>query len=190
MDKRIDSIAQAMRNHLKAPELGELELSYAPPYSSAKDPVNFAGFVAEDILNGLTDPVYADSIPADAVVLDVREPEEHELGAIPGAVNIRLGDLRNRLKELDRSKLYVTCCQVGLRGYLAERILKQNGFKAANLSGGWLAWKLFHPQSPAERNLSSGHADQPQPSAVSSLESLDVRTLACPGPVLKLKKKR
>ncbi|MBE6372556.1 MAG: hypothetical protein E7055_10860 [Lentisphaerae bacterium] len=186
VDKRIDTIAQAMRNHLTAPQLGALELAYAPPYSSAKDPVNFAGFVAENILNGLTDVVYPDTIPADAVILDVREPEENALGSIPGAVNCPLGKLRSRLAELDKGKFYVTCCQVGLRGYLAERILKQNGFKAANLSGGYLGWKLFHPD-PVE---------PPQPSAAPEVKTvpaagmtrLDVRTLQCPGPVLKLKK--
>ena len=186
VDKRIDTIAQAMRNHLTAPQLGALELAYAPPYSSAKDPVNFAGFVAENILNGLTDVVYPDSIPANAVILDVREPEENALGAIPGAVSCPLGKLRSRLAELDKGQFYVTCCQVGLRGYLAERILKQNGFKAANLSGGYLGWKLFHPD-PVE---------PPQPSAAPEVKTvpdagmtrLDVRTLQCPGPVLKLKK--
>ena len=189
VDKRIDSIAQAMRNHLKAPELGELELAYAPPYSSAKDPVNFAGFVAENILSGLTDVVYPDTIPEDALVLDVREPEENELGAIPGAVNIRLADLRNRLHELDRSKLIVTCCQVGLRGYLAERILKQNGFKAANLSGGWLAWKLFHPEPVETAQHIAPKENTTTEKEMQPMEKLklDVRSLPCPGPVMKLK---
>ena len=190
VDKRIDTIAQAMRNHLTAPQLGELELAYAPPYSSAKDPVNFAGFVAENILRGLTDVVYPDSIPADAVVLDVREPEEYELGCIPGALNFPLGSIRKRLEKLDRNKQYVTCCQVGLRGYLAERILKQHGFKAANLSGGWLAWKLFHPQ-PVKRPDASADTVPPAGKTVAEaapLNTLDVRTLQCPGPVMKLKK--
>ena len=186
VDKRIDTIAQAMRNHLSAPQLGALELAYAPPYSSAKDPVNFAGFVAENILNGLTDVVYPDSIPADAVVLDVREPEENALGAIPGAVNCPLGTLRDRLAELDKNKQYVTCCQVGLRGYLAERILKQNGYKAANLSGGYLAWKLFHPDPVTQPEKTVAAAVKNE--SVSGLPKLDVRTLQCPGPVLKLKK--
>ena len=183
VDKRIDAIACAMRNGLKAPELGELELAYAPPYSSAKDPVNFAGFVAENILNGLTDVVYPDTIPADAVVLDVREPEENALGSIPGSINIRLGDLRSNLDKLDKSKLIVCCCQVGLRGYLAERILKQNGFNAANLSGGYMGWKLFFPtaeQVPAAKE---------EKLVISAAETLDVRSLPCPGPVLKLKSK-
>ncbi|MBP3694612.1 MAG: FAD-dependent oxidoreductase [Thermoguttaceae bacterium] len=207
VDKRIDSIAQAMRNGLKAPELGELELAYAPPYSSAKDPVNFAGFVAENILTGLSDPVYPDTIPEGAFILDVREPAENELGAIPGAVNIRLGELRDRLGELDRSRLIVTCCQVGLRGYLAERILKQNGFRAMNLSGGWLTWKMFHPDrreeiaspcagacpisvsapvSEADSTLSISNSSGAVPVIE---ETLDVRTLPCPGPVVKLKAK-
>ena len=165
VDKRIDTIAEAMRVKLKAPQLGELELAYAPPYSSAKDPVNFLGFVAENVLTGKSDVVAPDTIPADAQVIDVREPSEHEMGAVPGAINIPLGSLRARLNELDRAKTYVTCCAVGLRGYLAERILKQNGFKVYNLSGGWATWRLFR-----------------QPSS-----TLDLRQLPCPGPVVQLK---
>lgn len=188
VDKRIDTIAMAMRNGLTAPELGELELAYAPPYSSAKDPVNFAGFVAENILSGLSDVVYPDTIPADAQVLDVREPEEHELGAIPGAINIRLGELRSRLHELDKDKLTVCCCQVGLRGYLAERILKQNGFRAANLSGGWLGWKLFFPAKNTVKTPTPPVDPSPAQPVV-AVEVMDVRSLPCPGPVMKLKKK-
>ena len=186
VDKRIDSIAQAMRGGLTAPELGTLELAYAPPYSPAKDPVNFAGFVAEDILTNLSNVVYADAIPGDALVLDVREAEEHELGAVPGAVNIPLGQLRGRLDELDRSRRIVCYCQVGMRGYLAERILKQHGFDAANLSGGYLTWKMFHH----ERRQVAANDPKTLPNVhkeVTSVETLDVRTLPCPGPVIKLK---
>ena len=188
VDKRIDTIGQAMRNGLKAPQLGELELAYAPPYSSAKDPVNFAGFVAEDILTGKSDAVYVDAIPAGAQIVDVREPDEHTLGAVPGAVNIPLGLLRSRLNELDKTRLVVTYCQVGLRGYLAERILKQNGFRAANLSGGWLAWKMFHrePKRPLVPMIDRKNT-VPEPAVQSDLKKLDVRTLPCPGPVVKLK---
>ena len=182
VDKRIDTISQAMQNGLKAPELGELELAYAPPFGSAKDPVNFAGFIAENVLSGLSDVVYPGTIPADALVLDVREPEENGLGAIPGAVNIRLGDLRSRLGELDKSRQIVCYCQVGLRGYLAERILKQHGFRASNLSGGWLAWKMFHHQQKMPTTPETGN----EPTAHYS-QILDVRGLPCPGPVLKLK---
>ena len=190
VDKRIDTIAQAMRNGLKAPALGELELAYAPPYSSAKDPVNFAGFVAEDILTGKSDVVYADAIPADAQIVDVREPDEHELGAVPGAVNLPLGQLRDRLNELDKSRMVVAYCQVGLRGYVAERILKQNGFRAANLSGGWLAWKMFHrePKKTVVQDSTPANAPAaPSASIPPDLKKLDVRTLPCPGPVVKLK---
>lgn len=189
VDKRIDTIAEAMRTGLKAPQLGELELAYAPPYSSAKDPVNFLGFVAENVLSGKSDTVTPDTLPAAAQVIDVREPEEHEMGAITGAINIRLGDLRNRLHELDPSKQYVTCCAVGLRGYLAERILKQNGFTVSNLSGGWATWQLFHPQPlPPIAESAPTPAPVPPPIAPSTpATTLDLRQLPCPGPVVKLK---
>ncbi len=199
VDKRIDTIAGAMRAGLKAPQLGELELAYAPPYSSAKDPVNFLGFVAENVLSGKSDVVTPDTLPAGAQVLDVREPAENEMGAVPGAVNIRLGELRARLGELDRTKTYVTCCAVGLRGYLAERILKQNGFKAFNLSGGWATWRLFNPEDAAptaaanRKENASASQDGNARTASAPVEGLqmqgmlDLRQLPCPGPVVKLK---
>lgn len=144
VDKRIDAIAQAMYAGFKADALGELELAYAPPFSSAKDPVNYAGFVASNVLTGKSTPVYAENIPDGAIVLDVREPSEVANGKIPNSINIPLGQLRGRLSEIDKSRLVVASCQVGLRGYLAERILKQNGFNAANLSGGYLTWKAVN----------------------------------------------
>ena len=189
VDKRIDTLAEAMRLKLKAPQLGELELAYAPPYSSAKDPVNFLGFVAENVLAGMSEAVTPDALPPEAQVIDVREPEEHEMGSIPGAVNIRLGDLRARLGELDRTKTYVTCCAVGLRGYLAERILKQNGFTAYNLSGGWATWRLYYPEKEDARD-SAAAADagaRRLPTLPDSMSTLDLRQLPCPGPVVKLK---
>ena len=185
VDKRIDTLAQAMRNGLKAPQLGELELAYAPPFSSAKDPVNFLGFIAENVLTGKTDPVAPDEIPSEALVVDVREPAEHELGSVPGSVNIPLGVLRDRLGELDKTRPVVVHCQVGLRGYLAERILKQNGFTAYNLSGGWLTWKAFHPDPlPAPVAVAE---PTPPPAPSGPLPTLDVRSIPCPGPVVKLK---
>lgn len=187
VDKRIDTIAEAMRVKLKAPQLGELELAYAPPYSSAKDPVNFLGFAAENVLTGKSDVVAPDTIPADAQVIDVREPSENEMGAVPGAINIPLGSLRERLNELDRAKTYVTCCAVGLRGYLAERILKQNGFKVYNLSGGWATWRLFHPEREEVRRSGEGEQRKEDPPAVQPSSTLDLRQLPCPGPVVQLK---
>ncbi len=183
VDKRIDVIACAMRNHLTAPELGTLELAYAPPFNSAKDPVNFAGFIAENVLNGNSRIAHADEIPAEALILDVREPAETELGMIPGAVAIPLGQLRGRLNELDRNREIIVHCQAGLRGYLAERILRQHGFNVRNLSGGYITWKYFHPAPfvPAKRKTDAG--DRP----AANLRELDVRALACPGPVVRLK---
>ena len=147
VDKRIDVLATAMQAGLGVTDLERLELAYAPPYSSAKDPVNFAGYVAGNVLSGDTVPVHADALPADACLLDVRDPTECERGMIPGAVAIPLGQLRKRLGELPRDRMIVTYCAVGMRGYLAERILRANGFKAGNLSGGIAMWKAFHPIS-------------------------------------------
>ncbi|MGN0844958.1 MAG: FAD-dependent oxidoreductase [Kiritimatiellia bacterium] len=193
VDKRIDTIATAMRSGLKAAQLGELELAYAPPFSSAKDPVNYLGFVAENVLSGKSDVVTPDTMPEGCTVLDVREPAENEMGAIPGARNIRLGELRRRLGELDKTKTYVTCCAVGLRGYLAERILKQNGFRVYNLSGGWATWRLFHPEEEKsgeeknEKQEKSGSSGPVDGVAAAVMRSLDLRQLPCPGPVMALK---
>jgi len=143
VDKRMDVIATAMLAGLDVFALETLELSYAPPFGSARDPVNYAGMIASDMLRGDTVPAYADQIPTDALVLDVREPSELAEGMIPGSTMIPLGQLRRGLTELPKDRRIVVCCRVGLRGYLAERILRQNGFDVANLSGGLHSWKLF-----------------------------------------------
>jgi len=143
VDKRIDVLATALQAGLTVTDLARLELAYAPPYGSAKDPVNFAGFVAENVLEGKTRLAYADALPAEACLLDVREPAECERGTLPGALTIPLGQLRGRLAELPRDRLIVSYCAVGLRGYLAERILRQNGFDVRNLSGGITTWRQF-----------------------------------------------
>lgn len=145
VDKRIDVLATAMQAGLGVAELERLELAYAPPYGSAKDPVNFAGYVAGNVLSGDTVPAYADALPTGACLLDVRDPGEWESGTIPGALTIPLGQLRQRLSELPRDRTVVAYCAVGLRGYLAERILRQNGFDVRNLSGGIATWRLFQP---------------------------------------------
>ncbi|RPI28781.1 MAG: CoA-disulfide reductase [Acidobacteria bacterium] len=144
VDKRVDVVATAMLAGMTVFQLEDLELSYAPPYGAARDPVNVAGMLAANVLRGDTSPVYPDSLPDGAFVLDVREPSEVAEGTIPGSQMIPLGQLRARLNELPRDKKIVTSCRVGLRGYLAERILRQNGFNAANLSGGLNTWKLYH----------------------------------------------
>ncbi len=146
IDKRIDVIAVAIRAGMTVEQLQHLELTYAPPFGSAKDVINQAAFVATNILkDDLTIIHYdaIDSLPEYCLLLDVRNPGElAELGAIPGAVNIPLDQLRGRHKELPRDKRIIVYCQVGLRGYVAFRQLVNNGFKAANLAGGYKTWLM------------------------------------------------
>lgn len=147
VDKRIDTLAVAIRFGFCVCDLEEMELAYAPPFSSAKDPVNMAGFVAENVLSGVMHPFYAEdveSIPENAIRLDVRNPQElADLGEIPGFVNIPLNELRSRITELDlTSPVYVTC-QVGLRGHVASRMLTQHGFTVYNLSGGYTMYSAY-----------------------------------------------
>lgn len=145
VDKRIDVIATTLRFGGTIADLTELELAYAPPYSSAKDPVNMAGYTAENILKGKMDVVNWHEIqnidPAKTTIVDVREPLERDLGYIEGSVNIPVNSLRERLVELDKTKEIIVYCAVGLRGYVAGRILKQHGFKnVKNLSGGYTTY--------------------------------------------------
>ena len=141
VDKRIDVIATVIRLHGTIYDLTELELCYAPPFSSAKDPVNMAGFVAENVIHGRMDVItpeqYLDSNSEDTLLLDVRTVAEFENGHIEGALNIPVDSLRERIGELDKDKEIIEYCQVGLRGYIAARILNQNGFKVKNMTGGY-----------------------------------------------------
>ena len=141
VDKRIDELALVIKHEGTIYDLMKVEQAYAPPFSSAKDPVALAGYVAEDIITGKTNPVYwrelRDIEMENKFLLDVRTPDEYSLGSLPGAVNIPLDELRDRLAELPKDKMIYTFCAVGLRGYLAYRILTQHGFdKVRNLSGG------------------------------------------------------
>jgi rhodanese-related sulfurtransferase len=140
VDKRIDVIAVAMRAGMTVQQLQDVELCYAPPFGSAKDPVNYAGFVASNVISGDMSVCHVEDLtgPSDnSVLLDVRSPMEVKAGTIPGAVNIPVDELRNRLHELPADKEILAFCQVGLRGYLACRILSQAGFKCRNLTGGY-----------------------------------------------------
>ncbi len=143
VDKRIDVIATAMTGGIRASELAELELAYAPQFGSAKDPINMLGYIAENIRDGVTETVQwhqlADVLAAGATVIDVRTPAEFAKGAIPGAINVPLDDLRERYAELPEGRLVVNC-QVGLRGHTAARLLTQLGREVANLDGGYLTW--------------------------------------------------
>ena len=142
VDKRIDVLACAMRAGMRGEELQDMDLAYAPPYSSAKDPVNMAGYVIGNVMSGLVEQYHWDEADGllerkDALLLDVRTEGEYQNGHIPGAVNIPLDELRERLSELDQEKTLYVNCQSGLRSYLACRILSQNGFSCKNLAGGY-----------------------------------------------------
>ncbi|MFQ2197946.1 FAD-dependent oxidoreductase [Aeromonas hydrophila] len=146
VDKRIDVLAVAQRAGLTVFDLQDLELTYAPPFGSAKDVINMAGFVANNHLKGDTLLCHAAEVAArhpHQQVLDVRNgPELEKLGRIPGALHIPLDELRGRLHELPRDKELLISCQVGLRGHVACRLLSQHGFKVKNLSGGFKTWQM------------------------------------------------
>ena len=142
VDKRIDVLATAIHAGMKASDLAELDLAYAPPYSSAKDPVNLAGFMIENISDGTLKQFHLEDIktlPLDgsAILLDTRTPEEYERGHVDGFVNIPVDVLREHLKELPKEKPIYVMCQSGLRSYIATRILEGNGYRAYNFSGGF-----------------------------------------------------
>ncbi len=153
IDKRIDVLATALRAGLTVYDLEELELSYAPPFGSAKDPVNMAGFVAANVLRGdvrLWEPEELRTLSPEQLLLDVRTVEEFGSGSIPGARCVPVDDLRGRLLELPREKELLVFCEVGQRGYVAARLLSQHGFRVRNLSGGYrryLMWKSAVPTS-------------------------------------------
>lgn len=152
VDKRIDDLANAVRFKLTGTQLQEMELAYAPPFSSAKDPVNMAGYVVENMMEGLMKPFYVEdleNLPADAQKVDVRTEAEYAKGTIPGFINIPLDSLRERLGELDLTrKVYITC-QIGLRGYLAQRILEQHGADTENLAGGYRLYEMAEKDKKA-----------------------------------------
>ncbi|MFL0504772.1 CoA-disulfide reductase [Ureibacillus sp. 179-F W5.1 NHS] len=148
VDKRIDVIATAIKGGLTVEDLTNLELSYAPPYSSAKDPVNMAGYVATNVLLGDLEQIQwheVDQIIADGgLLIDVREAKERENGYIKGSINISLNELRNHLNQIPKDQPVYVSCQVGLRGYLASRILKNSGYKVKNVDGGWKTYSSVY----------------------------------------------
>ncbi|HDL08397.1 MAG TPA: hypothetical protein ENG35_06630, partial [Desulfobacteraceae bacterium] len=140
VDKRIDVFATAVRCGLTVFDLQDLELAYAPPYGSGKDPVNMAGFTAGNILDGTADIKHFEQLDRDDFLLDVRSPAEVERGGIDGAVNIPVNQLRKKLDELPKDKTINIYCAVGIRSYIASRILRQKGFDAKSLSGGYSSY--------------------------------------------------
>jgi rhodanese-related sulfurtransferase len=146
VDKRIDVIATAMAGGLTAGQLADLELAYAPPFSSAKDPVNLLGYMAENVLSGDCDIVNPQElgqlVEKGWPVIDVRTAEEHAVGAIKGSINLPIDSLRDNLTSLDHGPV-VVYCQVGQRGHTATALMQELGIVARNLDGGyqtWLAW--------------------------------------------------
>ncbi|WP_286231575.1 FAD-dependent oxidoreductase [Neobacillus mesonae] len=196
VDKRIDVIATAIKGGLTVEDLTNLELSYAPPYSSAKDPVNMAGYVASNIMEGELEIVQwheVDKIVAGGgLLIDVREPMEREFGFIVGSTNIPLDDLRNRLEDLPKDRTIYVSCQVGLRGYLASRILKNNGYHVKNVDGGWKTYSSVFG-SNVNKNVETSTNDLGE-TAVNDVKKIkvdsviDVSGLTCPIPIIKLKK--
>jgi len=155
VDKRIDVLAVAIQAEMTVYDLEEMELAYSPQYGSAKDPINMAGFVAGGLLRGEhpqvdVEAILVDSAAEQALLLDVRTPQEFAEGHIPGAVNIPVDNLRSRLGELPRDRKIAAYCQVGQRGYLATRILLQAGFPVVNVGGGYKTHKLLYPATSIE----------------------------------------
>jgi len=189
IDKSIDVIATTMRLGGNIYDLTELELAYAPPYSSAKAPVNMLGFAAENILAKRTEVFTYETLKdydsEQTILLDVRSPLEFANAALPGAINIPLDTLRQRLSELDKDKLILAYCKMGLQGYLASCILGQNGFKVKNMTGGFKSAALLFPA--VKEPVSTSPQLVPGTSPTVFDRSLDACGLCCPGPLMQLK---
>ena len=198
VDKRIDQYAMAIKNGYTVERLTNLEHAYAPPFSSAKDPVAISGYVAGNILCGKMTPLYwrelQDADLSKVMLVDVRTPEESALSAVPGAVNIPLDDLRERMGEIPKDRPIYLFCEVGLRGYLASNILKGHGYKdVRNLIGGLKTYKAATSPVPVPSANENG-TKETCCSAASLQEAdtavvrIDACGIQCPGPILKLKK--
>lgn len=191
VDKRIDQIALLIKQGGTVYDLMKVEHAYAPPFSSAKDPIAIAGYAASNIISGAMPVVYWREVremdPKDVFLLDVRSPEEYGLGTIPGAVNIPLDDLRDRISEVPLDRRVVIFCAVGLRGYLAQRILMGRGYKdVRNLSGGY---KTYSTATQPVINVRLEPVNCVcQDSDVMETLQIDACGLQCPGPIMKLKK--
>ncbi|WP_138205802.1 DsrE/DsrF/DrsH-like family protein [Haloimpatiens lingqiaonensis] len=189
VDKRIDDIASLIRLNGTIEDLTQLELAYAPPYSSAKDPVNIAAYIAENVLTGKSEVVLPRDIDnfnkETTLILDVRNSIERENGYIKDSMHIPVDELRNRLEELPKDKEIWVFCQIGLRGYIAERMLKANGFKAKNITGGYKVYSLgkFKPSkiNKEEKSLSK------EETSSDIVTNVDACGLCCPGPLMKVK---
>lgn len=195
VDKRIDLIAQVIKNGGVVSDLVRTEHAYAPPYSSAKDPVALAGYVAENVLSGRMTPIYwrevCDMDRSAVTLVDVRTPEEFAAGAVEGAINIPLDSMRQSLDRIPADKPVVVYCAVGLRGYLASNILRQHGFKdVRNLIGGLKTYRAATSGIETPRPFASRVSEEtamPDKSDMSVALKVDACGLSCPGPILRLK---
>ena len=189
VDKRIDTIGVTMRLGGTASDLKDLELAYAPPYSSAKDPVNMAGYVAENIRTGLVRiaPYDAPMTDPEATLLDVREEAEVMAYAVPNAINIPLGKLRERMNELDPKKRIIVFCGIGVRAYTAARILDQNGFKNTEVyPGGVRLYQANYPE-PEEGPIADVKKEvSVEQATITNKIRLDCCGMQCPGPIMEV----
>lgn len=192
VDKRCDIFATAIRAGMTAYDLTKLELCYAPPYSSAKDPVNMAGYVIENILNGKVRNFHWHDVAelqknSNITLLDTRTEAEYENGHINGFINIPLDNLREKLGDIPKDKPVYVTCQVGLRGYIAARILSQNGFDAYNLSGGYRLYSsVFGRKTPPDDIGVDPETQRPQKNEREAAIKINACGLQCPGPIMKL----
>ncbi|HBR03471.1 MAG TPA: pyridine nucleotide-disulfide oxidoreductase [Ruminiclostridium sp.] len=203
VDKRIDVLATAIKANMTVKDLTNLELAYAPPFGSAKDPVNMAGYVASNIINGDMKVFHWHDVsnldPEKVTLLDVRTQTEYANGTISGSVNIPVDELRHRIHELDKKKPVYVFCQIGLRGYIAYRILIQNGFdKVFNLSGGYRLYSMIKSPISFKKINDNKKADDERAMELSEKGfktssnkpvkriSVDACGLQCPGPILKV----
>ncbi|MFV0365088.1 MAG: FAD-dependent oxidoreductase [Mangrovibacterium sp.] len=189
VDKRIDMIATAIGLGATIFDLQEVEQAYAPPYSSAKDPVNQVAFNAENIIDGLVQVIdleEMDNRASDVFVLDVRTPQEFQLGAVKGAVNIPVDEIRNRIGEIPTDSTIYLYCKAGMRGYVASRMLMQLGVTDVyNLQGGFDSYKLFIKNQ--ENHLAETELKKDMNKSAVIHSTLDACGMQCPGPILKLK---
>ncbi|OKP80681.1 pyridine nucleotide-disulfide oxidoreductase [Paenibacillus helianthi] len=191
-DKRIDVIATAIRGKLRADELADIELAYAPPYSSAKDPVNMAGYVASNVMEGMVKNLQwyqvDDFTRSGGLIIDVRDEVERLAGYIPGSINIPLSELRNRLTEIPSDQKLAVSCQVGLRGYIAARMLMQYGYDVQNVDGGYKTYAVMaidrgvDPEGEKKNRINVPEVSSPTEQRL----MLDACGLQCPGPILKV----
>jgi NADPH-dependent 2,4-dienoyl-CoA reductase/sulfur reductase-like enzyme/TusA-related sulfurtransferase/rhodanese-related sulfurtransferase len=190
-EKRIDVLAVAITAGMTIYDLEFLELSYAPPYSAPRDPVNLVGSTAVGLIRGDVRGIYADEIPSEAVLVDIRSPDEHLLASIPNAINIPAYELRQRLDEIPRGHPVVVFCQIGSQSNSAQRMLTQKGFNCFNLLGGYAVWRLFNSEVTATdyqlAQMLSTNATKP--SLPEPANEIDVRGLTCPGPILSVRQR-